>query len=213
VSGITVRGRGVARATPDEATLELALEALRGTPAEALADVGARSEALVTLCDELGIPPERRVTSGATVQEEVDYRDGKQHHRGYRASAKLVVRVDSAELAGRLLAQAVERVEARVAGPWWSVAPGNPARLRACREAAEDARRKAEAYAESLGARLGAIVAAREPGARIGWPEPRLPGVRASVSLSAAPSEDVPVEAGDLEVVAEIEIEWALEQA
>lgn len=211
MSGITVRGRGVARAAPDEATLELAVEALRGTPAEALAEVGARSEALVALCDELGIAPERRVTAGATVREEVEHRDGQRHHRGYRAAARLIVRVEEAELAGRLLAAAVERADAHVEGPWWSVATGNPSRLDACREAAQDARRKAEAYAGALGARLGAIAAVREPGTRIGRPEPR-GGTVTRMALSADALADMPVEAGDLEVVAEVEIEWALEQ-
>jgi uncharacterized protein YggE len=209
VSRITVRGSGVARTAPDEATLELTVEALRPSPAEALEEVAARAEALVTVCYELGVGPERRVTSGATVAEHGEHVDGRWQHRGYRAESRLLVRLDDAALAGRLIALAVERSDARIAGPWWNVAPGNPARLDACREAARDASRKAEAYAEALGARLGAIAGVREPGTLV---EPLPRGTAKGVAMFAAEAAAPPVEAGELAVAAEVEIEWALEQ-
>jgi uncharacterized protein YggE len=210
VTTITVRGEGMARTAPDEATLELAVESLRPTPAEALADVAERGEALVTLCHEVGIGPERRVTSGATVAEHREHVDGSWQHRGYRATSTLVVRVEDAELVGRLLAGAVERAQARVAGPWWTIGRDNAARLEACREAARDARRKAEAYAEALGARLGAIVAVREPGRQAG---PRERGVREVFAMRSADEPGAPaVEAGELEVTAAVIVRFALEQ-
>jgi uncharacterized protein YggE len=209
MSRITVRGSGIARTAPDEATLELTVEALRPSPAEALDEVAARGEALVTLCHELEVGPERRVTSGATVAEHGEHVDGRWQHRGYRAESRLLVRVDDAARAGGLIAGAVERAGAKVAGPWWSVAPDNPARLDACREAALDARRKAEAYAEALGARLGAIASVREPGTRV---EPLPRGAARGVAMLAAEASAPPVEAGELVVAAEVEVEWALEQ-
>jgi uncharacterized protein YggE len=208
MTSVTVQGSGLARAAPDEATLELTVQALRPTPVEALAEVGVRGDELVRLCGELGIGPERRVTSGATVAEHGEHVDGRWQHRGYQAESRLLVRVEEPELAGRLLAAAVDRAQAKVAGPWWSVARDNPARLEACREAARDARRKAEAYADALGASLGAIVAVREPATRAGWPEPRGDTVRFSMAATAAP----PLEGGELAASASVEVEWALEQ-
>jgi uncharacterized protein YggE len=210
MTSVTVRGFARVRAAPDEATLELTVESLRPTPAEALAEATARAEELVALCDELGIGPERRLTSGATVEEQTEYVDGARRHRGYLARSSLRVRVEDPALAGRLLADAVSRAGARVAGPWWSIAAANPARLEACREAALDARRKAEAYAVALGARLGAIVAVREPAARV-WPEPR-GGAAVKAMLVAEAPEPAPIEAGELEVTAAVEVEWGLEQ-
>lgn len=206
---VTVRGEGSARAAPDEATLELAVESLRPTPAEALADVAARGEILVTLCHEVGIGPERRVTSGATVAEHREHVDGRWQHRGYRAASTLVVRVEDAELVGRLLAGAVERAQARVAGPWWTIGLDNAARLEACREAARDARRKAEAYAEALGARLGAIVAVREPGRT--WPRDRGGQQVFAMRVADEPAAP-PVEGGELQVSATVIVRFALEQ-
>jgi uncharacterized protein YggE len=46
---VTVRGTGTAYGTPDEATLGLGIESVRGTAAEALADVAERTKALVRI--------------------------------------------------------------------------------------------------------------------------------------------------------------------
>lgn len=77
-----------------------------------------------------------------------------------------------ASVVGELIAGAVDR-GAQVNGPAWTIAPDNPAHAAACQEAALDARRRAEAYAEALGARVGAIVAVRDSGT--GPPPPPRP--------------------------------------
>jgi uncharacterized protein YggE len=211
MTGITVRGTAIARTPPDEATIELGVESLAGAPADALDAASERMRELVALCDGLGIAPERRVTAGATVEEHVEYVDGSPQHRGYLARSRLLVRLEEASIAGTLLAEGVSRASARVNGPWWSVAPDNPARLEACREAARDARRKAEAYAEALGARLGAIVEVREPGTRPPvTPLPRTEMV--AMRAAASPVAEAPLEAGELEVTATVDVEFALEQ-
>src|SRR5919201_5174947 len=84
----------------------------------------------------------------------------------WRASYSTVVHLQDAELAGRLLREAVEKVAARVGGgPWWRVGADDPARLEACRLAAADAERRAAVYADSLGLARGKVVRAVEVGA------------------------------------------------
>ena len=76
------------------------------------------------------------------------------------------MRLHDPAVATRLLREAVEEVEARVAGgPWWRVRADDPVRLEACRLAAADAERRATAYAEALGLRRGDLVRAVEVGA------------------------------------------------
>jgi uncharacterized protein YggE len=209
MASVTVLGRGIVRTQPDEAMLTLTVEATKPTPAEALDDVAERGRELTALCDELGIAAEQRVTAGATVAERVEHdREGRPQHRGYLATNRLIVRVGDGALAGRLLGAAVARVAARVDGPWWSIALDNPARLEACQTAAQDARARAAAYADALGARLGAIVAVRDPETRHPGPEPR-GGMRL---MSAAEGIAPPVEGGEQAIVAAVEIEFALEQ-
>jgi uncharacterized protein len=210
MASVTVLGRGVARTEPDEATVVLTVEAIRPSAAEALQDVSARAQALVALCDELGVESERRVTAGATVSERVEHdRDGRPQQRGYAAVNRLTVRVAEATTVAGLLQDAVARADARVDGPWWSIDLENPARLDACRAAATDARRRAEAYAAALGVRLGAMLSVREPGTGPPpGPEPRM-GFARLAEADVAP----PVEAGEQTVSAAVEVEFLLEQA
>ncbi len=206
---VTVRGTGQARTSPDEASVTITLDAVEPTAAAALARVAERTRATLELCDRLEIEPASRMTTGASVAEHGEHdRDGRWQHRGYRAWNQVVVRVREASTVGELLAGAVDQ-GAQVSGPAWTVAPDNPARLDACREAALDARRRADAYADALGVRVGAIVAVRDPGT--GPPQPPTPRMM-RMAVADAAVEALPVEAGEQVVSVVVEVELQLEQ-
>jgi uncharacterized protein YggE len=160
---ITVRGDAVVRVEPDEAVLWITLSALAAAPGPALADVSARSGGLVALLDEIGVPKADRSTTGVTVFEDVDHTPQGRRTLGHRATSQVAVRLTAPDLIGLLVARATDDMSARIDGPHWQIAPGNPARLEAARRAAADARRKAEAYAEGVGATLGPLVRMAEP--------------------------------------------------
>jgi len=160
---ITVRGRGFAPARPTEALLTLEVAAIRRTAAEAFADAATKNAALDALCDRLAIDEGDRTTTSTSVHE---YREGMDEPVRWRASYSVTVRLHDPELAARLLREAVEEAEARVAGgPWWRVRADDPVRLEACRRAAADAERRATVYAEALGLGRGEVVRAVEVGA------------------------------------------------
>ena len=160
---ITVRGRGVAPARPTEALLTLEVAAVRPTAAEAFAEAESRNAALDALCARLAIAEEDRTTTNTSVHE---YREQPDEPVSWRASYSTTVRLHDPELAARLLREAVEEVEARVAGgPWWRVRADDPARFEACRLAAADAERRATVFAEALGLRRAGVVRAVEVGA------------------------------------------------
>jgi len=71
----------------------------------------------------------------------------------------------------------------------------------------EDARRKAALLAGLAGAALGSVLAISQSAGRSN--EPRRMG-RAMMTMAAEPAE-IPVEGGELEVVATVEVRWALE--
>jgi uncharacterized protein YggE len=98
----------------------------------------------------------------------------------------------------------VDDAGATVDGPSWRVLAEHPAHAEASRLAALDARTRVRALAEALGGRLGAVVSVRD--ARSAPPpEPRL----LRMDAAAAP---LPVEAGELTVVATVDVAFALEQ-
>jgi len=204
---VTARGEAVVPGRPDEGIWTIEVTALGPVPDEALGDVATRTSALTALLDELGVPAELRSTSGVSVREEFDHVDGKQVRRGFRASDVTTVRLREPAVAGRLLQGAIERAQAQVRGPSWWIAPDNPARVEACRQATVEARRKAEAYAEALGLALGPVVEIREPGAGAS------PVARGRGFAIAAMEATVDVDPGELIIEARVEVTFTLEGA
>lgn len=209
---VTVRGEATAPARPEEVRMIVETSALDSSPAKALDEAAARSETIKAILAELGVPDEHQTTSGLLVAEEVEWEDGRAVHRGYRARNRIALRLADPSLAGPLMKEATERAQARLEGPWWTIAPENPARQEACRRAAEQARRKAEAYAAALGLRLGPVVSASEP-----WTGERPLMQERMYALASGPTDErgpeLELHAGDVDVSAAIDVTFRLEQA
>ena len=202
---ITVRGHGTSSAQPDEVAVGLTVEAVRPRAAEAFAEASRLAQEAVAVCDELGVPDARRTTSHISLAEHGEHTSTGWQHRGYRAASRIAVGLDDAVLASRVVSEAAERLEARIDGPTWRVAHDNPAHAAARRLAAADARSKAEEYSAALGGRIGAIASVVEPGAAPPAPPPRAYVVHQEIS-------PMPLDGGEHEVVAEIDVTFQLEQ-
>jgi uncharacterized protein YggE len=194
----------VIRTEPDEAMLWIALTALKEAPGSALSDVSTRSNALVALLDELGIDKADRSTTGITVFEEFDHTQSGRRSLGHRAFSRVSVCLTDPDVIGRLIAQVTENLAARVGGPRWLISPDNPVRLEAARQAAADGQRKAQAYAEGVGAKLGPLV-------RLTEPDDAHIGIRTAGGLRPMAAEPMPVEPGEHEVTASIHATFALD--
>ena len=204
---VTVRGEAVLRAEPDEATLWITLSALESDPGQALANVSHRSEVLVTLLDELGVAKSDRSTTGVTVSEEFDHTASGRQSLGHRATTSVAVRFTDPEPIGRLIAQATTDLQARINGPRWQIAAHNPIHLDAAREAAANAKQKAQAFADGVGAKLGRLINLVEPGSEFAGHRIR----RTSMTIAASGGEPMPIDPGEHEVSAAIDITFALE--
>jgi uncharacterized protein len=196
---LTVRGRGVAFAQPDEVGVVLVASAYGDDAAKAYDEAAKRAGELGRLLDEFEVPHESRLTASVFVHDAEQF--GGQERRGrFFASSRTTVRLGDPTLAERLLRETVQRGGV-FEGPSWTVGPNHPARLESCSRAAEDARRRAEAYATALGEPLGALVSAAEPGT----------SVPARVaSFGPLLESSMPVQAGDVDVVAAIDVTYEL---
>ncbi len=207
VPTVTVRGEAVLRAEPDEATLWVTLTALEQAPRLALEDVAHRSAALLELLDELDIPQLDRSTTGVGVSEEFEHTQRGRRSLGHRAVARVAIRLVDSDVIGRLVTRATAELDAHIDGPRWQIAQENPVRLEAARMAAADARRKARAYAEGVGARLGPLMRLAEPehghSIRAGLLRP----------LAASAEAPLPIEPGEQHVGAAIDATFTLEVA
>lgn len=206
----TVRGESAVLVDPDEVALRLTLTDVQQTVDEAYEEVAKRAANLSGVLSELGIDEAARSTSAVLVREEREYDErGRAVHRGFSATSSIHVRLTDVSIVGTLIKQAVAGTSAQVEGPWWQATPENPARLEACRRAASIARAKAEAYAEALGVRLGALTEVSEPDLR------SIPQIATARHASFTPlmddSQEIPIESGALEIRAIVDVTFALE--
>ena len=206
---VTVRGEASLRADPDEALLWITLNEVESTSGKALADVGRRTEALLTLLNDLDVAKEDRSTSGGSVAEEFDASQTRgRRSLGHRATAGVALRLADADVISRVISRAVEELQASIIGPRWFVSPSHPIWLEAARLAASDARRRADAYASGVSAELGALITLVEP-ERPGGSTSRLG--RFEPTPSGAPGgPQIPIEAGQIEVTAAIDATFEL---
>ncbi len=198
---VTVRGEAAIRTAPDEAILWITLSAVRESPGKALEDVGLRGESLVAVLDEMGVKEADRTTAGVWVQEEFDHSSRGGRELGHRASARVVLRADDAELMRNVIFRSSEELRAGIDGPHWYVSPAHPARLKAAKQAAIAARDKAEAYAAGVNATLGRLI-------RLVDPTTAAKPDSTSVALG---DRDQPIEIEEHEVRAFVDAEFALE--
>ncbi len=200
---VTVRGQASVRTEPDVAILWITLSAFEESPGKALGDVAQRAEALGTLLDELGVQEADRSTAGVSVAEEFDPPMRGDRGLGHRATARIAVHLADPEVIGRAISRASEDLRASIDGPRWFITPANPARLQAAKQAAADARSKAQAYAAGVGVTLDRLMCLIEPDTA-----DRPDGAR-RVS-AAAGSRDMPIDLEEHEVQATIDATFAL---
>ena len=215
---VTVRGEALVPGEPDEAHVFLEIKAIEKTPQRAMADASERSARLQAIFADLDVPESARSTSGISLSEETEWdgKSGRRKHLGYRASNRITVRLEDVETVARLVGEATDKCEAIVRGPSWQIALANPARTEAFRAAAEDARRKAEAYASALGVTLGDVLSVIEPGLAVRTHQRHeivpAPAAAPAPQASRAPAPEIHVEAGALDIPAAVEVTFALEQ-
>jgi uncharacterized protein len=211
VAALAVRGEAVLPVAPDYLGIRLTLTEVRQGADEAYDEVAKLSATLADLLTDLGIEASARSTSAVVVRAEREYDErGRPTHRGYGATSSMHVRLADPAVAASVIKQAVARTGAQIDGPWWEVAPENPARLEACRQAASLARSKAEAYAEALGVRLGALTEVAEPDPRV-VPAGYRPVQAGFGPLYAGDEPEIPIAAGTLEVRAAVDVTFSIE--
>ncbi len=182
------------------------VSSLEPTPDGALNVVAERSAALDQILSNAGVSEDSRTTSGLWVGEEHSWEDERQVFRGYRARNRFLIRLTDPSPLGRILREATQQLKVAIQGPWWKVEPENAAAGEACRRAATDARTKAEAYAESLGLRLGQIVRVKETRVRETF------GFMPLSSRTSLGEDELEIHPGSLDVTAAVDVTFQLEQ-
>ena len=197
---IVVRGTGEARALPDLASLRVEVTAdhnTRDEAYEARAKLAAKVDVVFAVHrDAIG----RTTVASLWVQPRTRWHRGEDIRTGWRASRTSFVDVVVLDALGSIMSDIVDAGGA-VQGPQWSMALTNPAYDTARRAAAEDARHRAQSYAQALDLRLGPVAWVAEPGMRTAPVSPIVPlaaadagpttRLGAATAFSAEPAEPV----------------------
>jgi hypothetical protein len=199
-----VVGEGRATAAPDVAVAFLGVEVEAPDLSAASADANARMRRVLDALSSAGVAKKDVQTSryDVAVDRRVDPRGGAAPPPVYRVATEARVTVRDLGRVGHVLDAAVKAGANSTRGLSFQKEDPSAERGRALAAAVADARAKAEVLARAAGRELGEVLQISEGGAARPGP---LPGVRMMAAVSEAP-----VEAGELQISAHVEIAWAL---
>lgn len=210
MASVIVCGSARRLVQPDHAVVRLRVSIVAATASAALRQVSTDTAALTEVLDRLGIERSAWITDGVSLADEWEWRKDTNVLVGQRASTAVTVTLGDTTLLAELLGRGVTDAGAKIDGIRWHVDADNPVRHELLGEAAIDARRRAEAYAQALGLQLGAVELISE--APIG--QPPVGGGPAAMPMRAmAASADVPemsVSAGQVELAGDVHVRFSL---
>jgi uncharacterized protein YggE len=204
LSRLSVTGQGEARIAPDMATVQLGVTTRAASAAEAMKQNSDQQRAVIAALAGAGIAERDIQTSGLGLNPVMDYsQDRAPSVTGYEASNSVSVRVAEIARLGEVLDAIVTAGANQINGISFTREDGADAEDEARRAAVEDARHKAEVLAKAAGLTLGPVLVLRDAQASAG-PQPMM---RAAM---AAEKADVPVQAGEVSMAAQVEMDFAL---
>ncbi|WP_433266618.1 SIMPL domain-containing protein [Actinosynnema sp. CS-041913] len=147
---VVTKGTGKVERTADRAEVQVNFETVGATRNEAVDQLTGRVASVEPALERPGVEVRSRQLAVH------DNWDGRRR-AGSRASQQYVLRVRDLTKLDDLLSALVAAEPTWLNGPQWQLAADADAVREAQREAVLDARRRAEGYAEALGARLGTL--------------------------------------------------------
>jgi uncharacterized protein YggE len=202
--GIVVTGTGSAAGPPDMVVVNVGVEVLSRSVAEARGKAAAAAERVVQSLRAHGIEPADLRTTALAIQPEYDHREGRRL-RGYRVTNTVEVRVREVATVGELVDGVATAGGDSTVVNAIHFTHDDPIELETtARNAAwEDAHRKASQLAELAGVTLGKATSVTEGQSFRSPPTP----IRAMAREAAMAT---PVEAGELAVTVTINVEFSV---
>ena len=203
---ISVSGYGKADVSPDMATVNIGIVTTGKTAQLAQAENARVASDVTAALGQLGIFSKDIQThyTMSPVYEKGDYRKAV----GYRANNTVTVTVNDVAKAGQVIDAALKSGATDVNGLSFGLKDAKSVRNTALQMAVQDARSKADAIAAALGVKIVGIQNVKEDGgnfARYEVANARL------AKLDGAAMADTPVNAGTVEVNAEVHIDFQIQ--
>lgn len=156
---IVVTGRSEVMTVPDLAVLRFAVEARAQRVTDARQRVDATVAGVVRLMRELQVPAEDLATAALVVQPEYQWQQDTRQQvlLGYIVTRRMSVRLSETGRLGAALEGILELGVNRVEPPSFDSSERDALELRGLADAARDARRRADALAQAVGASVGDV--------------------------------------------------------
>ena len=205
---ITVSGQGKAGTPPDMATVRSGVVTQALTAKEALAANNVAMEQIMKVLKSRNIDAKDIQTSGFNVypQYKRQQRGGRANEiSGYNVSNNVSVKVRNLSRLGEILDALVQSGSNQISGVSFGLSNSREIMNKARRNAVDDAKGRAELYAQATGVRVGKVISISEQSIQ----SPR-PMFQARMAMADMASESVPIATGEQEVTATINVMYEL---
>jgi uncharacterized protein YggE len=197
---------------PDLASVRVAVDGEGPSREEAYQAASTTAATVDGVLADFEAAIDRVSTAALAVQPKTRWRKGETQRTGWQALRVSVVEITDTSRVAELL-HALAGAGASISGLSWMLAPANESFALARQRAGEDARARAEQYAQALNIKLGPVAWAAEPGLRIAdhtdWMA--VPGGNRAMSVSAA-EEPINVNPEEVTIRAALEVGYRIPQ-
>ena len=206
--GVTVQATGTTKVVPDGVIFQFAVTNLGESAEGATNEVADLADKAREVLDEAGVDDKDIASQSISVNEEIKYNpDGSQESLGYRATQSFVVTIREEDEAGTIVQDVIAAVGdgIRVDGVTPTVLDNEDALNDAREDAVDNAKAKAEDYADLLGIDLGEVQSISE----ISSPSVFAPTAREEMAIGAV-QKDIQIDLGEQDVTVTIEVRWSI---
>lgn len=202
---ITTTGNGVVITQNNRAVMYLAVETMSPDAKQAAQDNANIMTKVKHAVIGAGAAPDKIETDNYTMYPVYEYDKGKVKSRKYEVNNRMKVVVEDLTKAGAVMDAAISAGANRIENIMFTVR--NPGKYKddALREAAQDARRKADIIAASLGKTVTNIISVTDNSVRVS-PRNYMMNARMAGGNDMAESVTTPVEGGDAKVESSVTV-------
>jgi hypothetical protein len=203
---IVTTGEAIVRRAPDRAFITAAVESRARDPRDAQRQNAAAMTSVQQRLAAAGVSGDAVRTLGYSIQQEVDFVNGRRVLREYLARNAVEVRLDAVERTGEILDIVVQAGATSVNDVRFDLRDRVGVEREALRLAVVDGRARAEAMAAGAGTTVDRVL--RVDDIRQSFPPPR--PMMAMAREAADMQVSTPIEAGDVEVRAQVTLTVAI---
>ena len=210
---IRIIGRATVEVPPDHVTVRVGVSSKAPTPTAALDRNSAIARKIIDFAKKFGVDVNEIQTEAVNLSEtmkSVRDPDGSMRHvpDGYAAINTVRVKLSELSRLGTFMREVLDQGATNIGGVQFGLSNPEPLMDETRQKAVQDARRQAEQLAAAAGTKLLRVKEINHP-PRV---EMRMAdGAAADMPVRRVPRMAVPIEAGTLQIGAEVEIIWALE--